>query len=196
MSGALVAFLQRFWLVGFYFLEKINGWSLCHVIDLFVTSLTYTIFTGMMLLFMKILACSFKQREKSKRRKQLGTELPCTFFSAQALCIFSLHCCNLCYFEHLTLDKLVEGQLVIIRSIHLTMQYMSKEWGSMDNFSFNYLYKIYFAIQSQKLVIELFGAILTSTEPLSSFRVSIVLKMFRHITLQVCQTSLIYYVSF
>jgi len=142
------------------------------MIDLFVTPLTDTIFAGMMLLFMKILACSSKQREKSKRRKQLGTlfrELPCTFFSAQALCIFSLHCCNLCYFEHLTLDKLVEGQLVIVRSIHLTMQYMSKEWGSMDNFSFNYLYKIYFAIQSQKLVIGLFGAILTGTELLSSF---------------------------
>jgi hypothetical protein len=33
--------------------------------------------------------------------------------SAQALGIFNLHCCYLCYFEHLTLDKLVEGQLVL-----------------------------------------------------------------------------------
>jgi len=35
--------------------------------DLFATPLTDTIFAGMMLLFMKILACSSKQREKSKR---------------------------------------------------------------------------------------------------------------------------------
>jgi len=31
----------------------------------------------------------------------------------------------LCYFEHLTLDKLVEGQLVIVRSAHLIVQYIS-----------------------------------------------------------------------
>jgi hypothetical protein len=143
--------------------------------DLFVMPSTDTTFAGMMLLFMKILACSSKQRKKSKRRKQLGTlfrELPCTFFSDQALCIFSLHCCNLCYFEHLTLDKLVEGQLVLVRSAHLTLQYMfqlATEYQRMRIHGQFFLSKIYFVVQSQKLVIGLFRAILTGTELLSSF---------------------------